>query len=240
MRDYDEVTQTVLRRRDEQLARDRRKAMILRRSAAAALSVCAAAVIGISVFGHSAKDIGFNGVDTGVSETTSVAVTEYVITDTEPENQETVVTNTTVSAVQTTGISETQAPAITTGASLTTAGTAIHTTQVTKRPTAAGGVTTLVQTQAPSAVVTTTTVYDTERSVSMRKLMPFAAAITMLANAGAISASAAINEVPRTRLMYDELNLFAAMDDGEIDIDINNDGVFDIKDVYDFLFNVLS
>ena len=68
MRDYDEVTQTVLRRRDEQLARDRRKAMILRRSAAAALSVCAAAVIGISVFGHSAKDIGFNGVDTGVSE----------------------------------------------------------------------------------------------------------------------------------------------------------------------------
>ena len=235
MRDYDEVTQTVLRRRDEQLAKDRRKAIILRRSAAAALSVCAAAVIGISVLGHSAKDIEFNGGDTGVSETTSAAVTGYVITETEPVSHETVVTDTTVSTVQTTGVSGTHAPAVTTGASLTASGTAIHTTSVNIRPAADAAVTTLSQTQAPSAAVTTTTVYDDGRSYSMRKLMPFAAAIAVLSNAGAVSVNAAIGEIPKTRLQYDEVSLFAAMDDGEVETDINCDGKFDLRDCYDFL-----
>ena len=235
MRDYDEVTQTVLRRRDEQLARDRRKAIILRRSAAAALSVCAAAVIGISVFGRGAEDIEFNGGDTGVSETTSAAVTGYVITETEPSSHETAVTYTTVSAVQTTGVSGTHAPAATTGASLTASGTAIHTTSVNTRPAAAAAVTTLSMTQAPPAAVTTTTVYDDERSYSMRKLMPFAAAIAVLSNAGAVSVNAAIGEIPKTRLQYDEVSLFAAMDDGEVQTDINCDGKFDLRDCYDFL-----
>ena len=57
MRDYDEVTQTVLRRRDEAIAKDRRRAVIMRRSAAAALSVCAAAFVGFGVFRMNSKDI---------------------------------------------------------------------------------------------------------------------------------------------------------------------------------------
>ena len=40
MRDYDKVTQAVLRRRDEQIAKDKRKAIIVKYSAAAAAFAC--------------------------------------------------------------------------------------------------------------------------------------------------------------------------------------------------------
>ncbi|WP_296575813.1 dockerin type I repeat-containing protein [Ruminococcus sp.] len=51
MRDYDKVTQAVLRRRDEQIAKDKRKAMIVKYSAAAAaFACCTAAVIGKGMY----------------------------------------------------------------------------------------------------------------------------------------------------------------------------------------------
>lgn len=51
MRDYDEVTQTVLRRRDEQIAKDKRKAMTVKFcAAAAAFACCTAAVIGKGIY----------------------------------------------------------------------------------------------------------------------------------------------------------------------------------------------
>jgi len=52
MRDYDEVTKSILRRRDEQLAKDRRRAIIFKRCAAAAAGCCAAAVIGTGLARH--------------------------------------------------------------------------------------------------------------------------------------------------------------------------------------------
>lgn len=45
MRDYDEVTQTVLRRRDEQIAKDKRKAITVKFCAAAAAFACCTAVV---------------------------------------------------------------------------------------------------------------------------------------------------------------------------------------------------
>ncbi len=45
MRDYDKVTQAVLRRRDEQIAKDKRKAIIVKYSAAAAAFACCTAVV---------------------------------------------------------------------------------------------------------------------------------------------------------------------------------------------------
>ena len=51
MRDYDKVTQTVLRRRDEQIAKDKRKAITVKFcAAAAALACCTAVVIGKGMY----------------------------------------------------------------------------------------------------------------------------------------------------------------------------------------------
>ena len=81
MRDYDEVTQTVLRRRDEAIAKDRRRAVIMRRSAAAALSVCAAAFVGFGVFRMNSKDIELPD-DGGniIAETTVPPVSQSIST----------------------------------------------------------------------------------------------------------------------------------------------------------------
>ena len=52
MRDYEDVARSVLRRRDEQLAKDRHRRVILVRSGAAALSFCFACALGIGVWKH--------------------------------------------------------------------------------------------------------------------------------------------------------------------------------------------
>ncbi|MCR5111550.1 MAG: hypothetical protein K6B38_11710 [Ruminococcus sp.] len=52
MRDYEEVSRTVMRRRDEQLAKDRHRMYIWKRSGAAALSLCFAGALAFGIHNH--------------------------------------------------------------------------------------------------------------------------------------------------------------------------------------------
>ena len=229
MRDYDEVTQTVLRRRDELIARDRRRALILKRSGVAALSVCAAAVVGIGVFRMNSKDIELPD-DGGiiVAETTAPPVSTYV-TASAVTTYGTAAAGTTVTSVKDT---VTSAPvsvkAAATTAAASTVGTAIHSTKSQNGTAAAAVSSSIPQTAAAApAVVTTvtTTMINPERSVDMKRLMPFTASLVMMANAAAPSVAAAAET-------YNDYTIMTEMDNGDLDIDIDKDGEFTIKDCF--------
>ncbi len=64
MRNYDEVTQAILRRRDEQIAKDKRRAMIVKYcAAAAALVCCTAVVLGTGMFRSDRNSIMLPDID---------------------------------------------------------------------------------------------------------------------------------------------------------------------------------
>ncbi|SHM87260.1 hypothetical protein [Ruminococcus flavefaciens] len=231
MRDYDDVTETVLRRRDEMIARDRRRSMILKRSAVAALSVCAAAAIAVFCRRMDDNDFSDKNIVT-ISETTSASDSNNVITTTSSDNKK--VNGTTAVTGTKSGIStETVKPSGTGSAVITTASTSVHTT---KNNSVAAAITTLkAQTTENPAAIVTTSVYYPERSTYMKKLMPFAASLVMMANTATAMPVAAENESISGNISYDEFSIFSEFDNGNIDIDIDMDGKFTIKDCYDIL-----
>ena len=239
MRDYDEVTQTVLRRRDEAIAKDRRRAVIMRRSAAAALSVCAAAFVGFGVFRMNSKDIELPD-DGGniIAETTVPPVSQSISTSA-------VTTDRTASTITTfTSVKDTAVTTAVSAAALTTAPetayTAAQTTGLSTAPAAAAATSFIPRTTAavPAAATTVTTAKNKdiylERSVEMKKLTPFAASLIMMANAAAPLNTAASPETPATAAVsgYNEFSILAGMDNGDTDIDIDMDGQFGIKDCF--------
>ena len=85
MRDYDEVTNTVLKRRDAQIAKRKHQMYVVKRSAAAAFSLCIVSAAGIGIWKNNSlrsalDDHHSSNViteTTGASEPTAAAVTEY-------------------------------------------------------------------------------------------------------------------------------------------------------------------
>ncbi|WP_164168859.1 hypothetical protein [Ruminococcus flavefaciens] len=239
MRDYDEVTQTVLRRRDEAIAKDRRRAVIMRRSAAAALSVCAAAFVGFGVFRMNSKDIELPD-DGGIitAETTVPPASHSVSTSA-------VTTDGTASAITTfTSVKDTAVTTAVSAAAITTAPktayTAAQTTGLSTAPAAAAATSFIPRTTAavPAAATTVTTTRSKddylERSVEMKKFTPFAASLIMMANAAAPLNTAA-SPGTAAASSYDEFSILAGMDNGDTDIDINMDGQFDVMDCFDLM-----
>ncbi len=85
--------------------------------------------------------------------------------------------------------------------------------------------------QPPITVCTTTQTYD-EGSYYMNKLTSFfTSAIVIAASATPIIGNAEYN-IDTSRYWSGEKEIFAKMDSGELDLDINGDGVFDIFDGY--------
>jgi len=229
MRDYDEVTQTVLRRRDELIARDRRRALILKRSGVAALSVCAAAVVGIGVFRMNSKDIELPD-DGGiiVAETTAPPVSTYVTASAVTTHGTAAARTTAASVKDTVTSAHVSVTAAATTAAANTVNTVVHSTKSQNGTAAAAVSSSIPQTTAAApAVVTTvtTTMINPERSVDMKRLMPFTASLVMMANAAAPSGAAAAET-------YNDYTIMTEMDNGDLDIDIDKDGEFTVKDCF--------
>ncbi|MBR6983195.1 MAG: hypothetical protein IKH75_06645, partial [Ruminococcus sp.] len=98
MRDYDEVTNTVLKRRDAQIAKRKHQMYVVKRSAAAAFSLCIVSAAGIGIWKNNSlrsalDDHHSSNViteTTGASEPTAAAVTEYTTQQTAAKaNQQT-------------------------------------------------------------------------------------------------------------------------------------------------------
>lgn len=232
MLDYDEITQLVLKMRDEEIAKDRRRKMLLRRSATAALSACAAGAILFAV--HNSKNPldTHNGSGIVIPESTAAAETQAPVSTSIPTDTTTKPAKTT-SAGKKTGSSTETAAAATGRASAETAQTSVRADTVTN----ATGAVSSAAVQAPETAVpvVTTIVYESERSFDMKKFLSFAASAALLSNVVNLPASAGETAIARADITREDLAIFEQLDNGTLDPDVNMDGVFDIKDTY-YLF----
>ena len=74
----------------------------------------------------------------------------------------------------------------------------------------------------------------------MKKYLSLAAAAVIAANASSLFASAAYEDLPRTRIWDEEIEMFDAMDKGELIVDVDDNGVFDLNDcilLYGFAYD---
>lgn len=90
-------------------------------------------------------------------------------------------------------------------------------------------ITTKIQPQV--TVCTTEQIYD-ERSYYMKKLASLSVSAILIASSVTPSIGSAKYEIDTSRYWPGEKAIFAKMDSGELDIDINGDGVFDLLDGY--------
>lgn len=245
MLDYDEITQLVIKMRDEEIAKDRRRKTIIKRSAAAALTACAAGVILLVNHNHVPLD-PHNGTDAGLPDTAApvtTAVPENVsASDTAPAETADKGNKTRTTAAAETAFSPSESsPAANTGTEAAASRPAAQINSTAKpsganisNVTRAAVNTAAIQTAAETAPVVTTTINndEDERSIDMKKLLSFAASIVFLANVAEIPGQATESDIGRTDVTREDLAIFEEMDSGYFDTDINMDGVFDIKDTF--------
>jgi hypothetical protein len=216
----------------------RRRGIILFFAAAAAVAViCAWAAMGSGLRTDRYGDYRDTSV---IQETTSADKNETVTTSV--TGGETAVTTAVTSADKTASsaaVSEsagnTPAASITAANNITNAVTSAAAGKITTAP---AGRTTAV-TAATQPAVTTTSAVSYERSFEMKKLAAFTSAILMASSAvsGNVYASEGIQRTPsmdaalyaENSIEYDSL---LRMADGKYDLDLNNDGEFNIFDVY--------
>lgn len=104
MRDYNEVTQSILRRRDEQIAKDKRRAMIVKTcAAAAALVCCTAVVLGTGMFRSGRNSAILSDIsEVTPAVTTSGSVNESVTTAYDSEDTSKITTALSEASAETT------------------------------------------------------------------------------------------------------------------------------------------
>jgi len=248
MLDYDEMTQLVLKMRDEAIEKDRRRKMLLKRSAAAALSACAAGAV--IVISHNIKKPldPHNGSSVVIPDSTSAQETPMEETEaaTAPSTRDTAETaavsqpsenntRTTAAGMTSGSLTETVTAAAPGRKGTETAPPVNGTVSgsiISRTEAAATSVAMPAETAAP---VTTTIVYDTERSIDMKKLVSLAASLSILSSVSGFPSTAVAEAAQRNDVTAEDLTIFAELDSGRLNADVNLDGTFDIRDPFELL-----
>lgn len=245
MKSYEDITERVFRKGDAILEKRRRKTAIIKRTSLAVSGICAVVLVSFGVWKN--NDIR-NAVNNYYDDF-------QIITEDESVTQ----TNTEIT-VQTSVTSTTPAPDITQShiisSRITTANNSITdntipttTIMIQTSPPDKTGIQTrplqeAIQTTVSSALQTDLTVTETttlshniddERSLYMKKLTSFISAVTIAAASAVPTISNAENahfSVNPGRYWDGEAEIFAKMKSGELDVDINGNGRFDIMDCY--------
>lgn len=215
MKNNDEMYQSVLAKLDAHLERQERKKLYLKRMAPVALSLC----FGIAVCFAAVKNkkpVDFpNNDNVIVSATTSASVTTLAKTSTE----------TAVTAVSSTAAEK----SATTAKTQTTTAVKTNPNRTAK---ATGQARTTVKPPTATEAVTTTTIYEeVEGSVTMKKMIAFLSAMGIAATANPTGAYA---ENPnKIRFSWGEISYFSSIQEDNISCDVNADGDFDVKDLFE-------
>ena len=242
MLDYDEITGLVLKMRDEQIAKDKRRNIMLKRSAVMALSTCAAGTV--LFLHHSNTPVRLNNEDnTIISENTQTSAEQENTVTTASSESTTAVSVSAKSDINTTTVtaadakkstaSEIASTAQTSTKSAATTLTSVHSQKTIQ--TFAAVRTTVAETSENTAAIVTTSINEPERSFDMKKLMAFAASLSVLASVADSTIVSADNVKDFNNISDAEISIFEQMEDGKADTDINMDGEFDIRDTYEFL-----
>lgn len=266
MKSYDEMADRILEKYNARLEQRKKRRAVIFRTAVGCSGLCAAAVIGLSVWNNDSlkKDLEKGASESIITEadvnvttavssgenvfttyTTSVSVDDINVTalttSYSAAADSTSVTAAVTGNAPSISIITTNAPGKTASASIAERPASVVTTKVSS---------TVVTTQASAPVVTVTTTeaspdaaepdFVFERSLYMKKLPAFLAALIASVSVSPVVPNAADAEIPVPIITPDtimeeysvERNCVAAIADGQFDIDLNSDGKFDIFDCY--------
>ena len=233
MKSYDETIASVFAKGDAILESRRIRALRIKKISFTVSGLCAAAVVGFSVLHNDAarkavpkdgdRDSIIIGTDTVVTTVSSPVSNELIVTS---------ATNTAGTAVTAENGSKDNNRTASVRTAKDTAGTTAKVNAVTNGKTASAH-------NGGSSVVTTETgtsanVSDDERSIDMKKITAITTAFLAGFSALPITANANDNYRFYSFDRTDDKQIIAYMSNGQIDIDYDGNGKFDINDVYQF------
>lgn len=239
MKSYEDITERVFRKGNIILEKKRRKAEKIKKVSLAFSGMCAVILVGLGIWKN--NDIK-NAVNNYYNDSPIIT-----------ENNSSISTQTTTTVPFQTTEKNTTAPATTdynvtrnqnslsqtTTANVSTANNTVKTTETTAVTTQTKHFqTTISQTTQTDLTVTNITTtsqnIDDEGSIHMKKLVSFISAITIASSAIPTISNAenAEYKINPSRYWPGESKIFDKMESGELDVDINGNGEFDIMDCY--------
>lgn len=231
MREWDEITRDLLRRRDEKIAQKKAQMRIVKRTALSAVCLCAAITAGIGAWKYAPER------SKPTDENSTQGVTAYETSSVSSEDTDAMMNGSENSSVTGTQVKQ---DTVTASASVkTTSPHSTHTTvSVSAQQTTAANSAAL--TQKPDNIVTTDIDVNHdepnafyERNITMRKFLIALAASSTMANPIIANASPIIRFDAKEDYMYSNFNHYSRIESGELDPDFNGDGKFDIFDARD-------
>lgn len=228
MREWDEITRDLLRRRDEKIARKKAQLRVVKRTALSALCLCVTVAAGAGIWKNMPERT--KNADSNNEPTT---VTDEPVSD---GNVSPSVTSSVNSVAVTT--QEKQDIVTTAAVKTTSARTTLTAASVSAQRTTAANPSAL--TNRHENIVTTDIdvlpnepQFDSERNVVMRKFLAVLAATSAMANPILANASPIVRFDPKEDYMYSATLNYSKIESGELDPDFNGDGKFDIFDARD-------
>lgn len=254
MKSYEDIAERVFEKGDEILKRRQKRTALIRKTSLVVSEICAGVLIcfGIWKTGDIQISMDHNFPDTVITESES-ATDSHVPVSTAPNNDDVIYASETVAVsepnVEQTTFSAGSAPeniALNTSAPgnagtaqlqtlINSAETQHKTTICTTFQVQTNLQTGLNTTQIPRPIQTTvcTTIQtENEGSIYMKKLTALSMSAIVIAASATPMIGNAEFKVDETRYWPGEKPIFAQMESGELDVDINGDGVFDIFDCY--------
>ncbi|MDE5772080.1 MAG: dockerin type I repeat-containing protein [Ruminococcus sp.] len=255
MKSYEDITERVFRKGDEILEKRRRRTAIIKRTSLMISGICAVVIVGFGVwknndlknaFKNYSDDFQMVTENESVTQTSTEKPLQTSVTESEKYTSVTSVTTTVPNITESNIITSytTEFSEITDSTVYTTT-TLSQTSPINK---------TDYQTQPLQEVIQTTIRYepqtdltvteteiisppqniDDEGSYYMKKFMSFISALTIMSSAmpTTSNASGVPFKVNPSRYWQGEKEIFAKMESGELDVDINGNGEFDIMDCY--------
>lgn len=232
MREWDEITRDLIRRRDEKIAHKKAQMRMVKKAALSAMCLCITATAGICVWktqpdssklmqNHSVPSVVTVTTSTSDIVTTSNCMTtsaNIIATDTKTK----LTSVTTLTEVNKTSARNTLTAAKNSASAQQTT-TAPPLTTITNKPDKI--VTTDIDTSVEEPVIY-------ERNVIMRKFLAVLAAASTMVNPITANSSPIVRFDPDSDLLNAKNLNYDIIESGELDTYLNGDGKFDIHDVH--------
>ena len=236
MREWDEITRDVLRRRDEKIARKNAQIKAAKRTALTALCFCAVSAAGFGVWKNipdREKSADISDHQQIITDDTSSVIDEKPQTDAVLSEEDKV----TAAQSKTTAI---PASTLKTQSTSSTAAdkTSVSRTTVTQSRAVTSRITEAAETEMSGPIVTANvnvpvneSTTNDERNVIMKKFFAALAAASTMAAPITANASPILRFPPERDKMYDE-SAYVMYESGSEKTDLNGDGKFDVQDLY--------
>ncbi|MCM1529748.1 MAG: dockerin type I repeat-containing protein [Alistipes sp.] len=230
MKSYEDIAERVFKRGDELLERKQRRASGIKRVSCLAAQLCAVLLICLGVRGTSDIDVILNNnyPDMNIPVTAAETETSPQTTTAAPGT----------SPYHDTSLQETAQTAPAPGTATAEAAPAVQTqphSQGISADTEARQTQTALETklhtnEIPPSTTVCTAQTETEGRIYMKKIAALGTSALLIAASASPIIGSAEYKIDESRYWAGEKAIFAKMESGELDLDINGDGAFDVLD----------